>query len=241
MDIVAEGISRIFFRKNGDSNFFHAVRETNFEFGAGNITEIIGRSGSGKTTLINMLCGLLTPSEGRVLIGGRDLYQMDDQERSLFRNRHFGIIPQVQTGLSSLTVMENVLLPLAMYGRSGGKEEYAGQLLEELDILNLADVYSNELSGGELRRMSIARALAGRPDVIIADEPTGDLDAETTSIVLRCFRREADRGAAILIVTHDTEVRQYTDRVFPMDKGTLLPCSSVDQRSGGRGFSRGIP
>ena len=228
MEIAAEGISRIFFRRNGDSNFFHAVRETHFGFGPGRITEIIGRSGSGKTTLINMLCGLLTPSEGRVLIDGKNLYGMDDQERSLFRNRHFGIIPQVQTGLSSLTVMENVLLPLAMYGRSRGKEEYAGQLLEELDMSSLADVYSNELSGGELRRMSIARALAGRPDVIIADEPTGDLDAETTGEVLKCFRREADRGAAVLIVTHDPEVRQYADRFFSMDKGVLSPCSPAD-------------
>ena len=225
MEIVAENISRIFFRRSGESNFFHAVRETNFEIGPGCVTEIIGRSGSGKTTLVNMLCGLLTPSEGKVLIDGKNLYEMDDDERSLFRNRHFGIIPQGQTGLASLTVMENVLLPLAMYGRSAGQDAYAGQLLEELDMSHLADVYANELSGGELRRMSIARALAGRPEVIVADEPTGDLDDETTGAVLKRFRREADRGAAVLIVTHDSEVRQYADRIFHMDKGELLPCS----------------
>ena len=149
--LTAEGISRRYFRNGHGTNFFYAVEKADFGIDAGTLVEIIGRSGSGKTTLINMLGGMLTPSEGRVLLDGEDLYALDDDKRSLLRNRNIGIIPQGQTGLASLTVLENVLAPVAMYGDASAKETRAEELRAMMDIADLKEVYSNELSGGELR------------------------------------------------------------------------------------------
>ena len=221
MMIKAEGISRTFFRNGSNSNYFYAVEKTDFTMEEGHLTALIGRSGSGKTTFSNMLCGLLTPDEGKVFIDGKDLYSLPDEERAYFRNRVFGIIPQGQTGLQSLTVIENVLLPAAMYGDGSEKKDKAEELLKRLKIESLKEVYANELSGGELRRMAIARALINDPQIIIADEPTGDLDDESTGDVLKLLKETADNGAAVLLVTHDREVLKYADAVYRMNKGVL--------------------
>ena len=182
---------------------------------------MIGRSGSGKTTLINMLAGVLTPTEGSVMLDGQDIYKLSDTDRSITRCRHIGYIPQGQTGLQSLTVLENVLAPSVMYPSNSDQTKYAHELLNAMRIDDLSDIYSNELSGGELRRMSIARALINSPEIIIADEPTADLDNDTTSLVLGLFRQLADNGASVLIVTHESDVLSYADRVCKMDKGIL--------------------
>ena len=221
MKLRAGNVGRMYFRSSKNTNFFYAVESLDLELEEGKITVITGRSGSGKTTLINMLCGLLTPSCGRVLLDDKDLYASGDRERSLLRNRSFGIIPQGQTGLQCLTAAENVLLPVSMYGSSKGKEDKARILLEKLGIDDLWDVYSNELSGGELRRMSVARALINDPGIIIADEPTGDLDADTTVLVMELLKERARNGAAVLIVTHDKDVMPYADTVYTMEKGVL--------------------
>ena len=221
MKLKAEKVGRRYFRSGKDTNFFYAVQQLDFEPEEGSVTVITGRSGSGKTTLINMLCGLLTPSDGSVLLDGRDIYELSDRERSLLRNRSFGIIPQGQTGLQCLTVAENVLLPVSMYGRTGEKEDKAKKLLEMLGIDDLRDVYSNELSGGELRRMAVARALINDPEIIIADEPTADLDADTTVLVMELLKERAKDGASVIIVTHDRDVIPYADSVYTMDKGEL--------------------
>lgn len=221
MKLKAEKLGRMYFRSSRHTNFFYAIESLDFELKEGCITAVTGRSGSGKTTLINMLCGLLTPSNGRVLLDDTDIYALTDKERSLVRNRHFGIIPQGQTGLQSLTVLENVMLPAAIYGNAEVKKETAETLIEKLGISDLREVYSNELSGGELRRMSVARALINEPEIIIADEPTGDLDAETTVLVMELLKSRAKEGASVLIVTHDKDVLPYSDIVLTMEKGTL--------------------
>lgn len=221
MILTAEGISRIYFRNGKGTNFFRAVEPTDLRLEEGKLTEIVGRSGSGKTTLINMLGGLLTPSEGKVLLDGEDIYALDDDRRSALRNRLIGMIPQGQTGLGSFTVMENVLAPAAMYGDPSGKEERARELLKMMGIDGLEDVYSNELSGGELRRMSIARALINDPQIIIADEPTGDLDDDTTEMVLKLLKKCAQEGSAVLMVTHERAALSYADILYRMDKGVL--------------------
>ncbi len=221
MKLTAEKIGRMYFRSGRDTNFFYAVQSIDFEPEEGKVTVITGRSGSGKTTFINMLCGLLTPSCGKVMLDGKDIYALSDRERSLLRNRSFGIIPQGQTGLQCLTVAENVLLPVSMYGRAGEKEDKAKKLLEMLGIDDLWDVYSNELSGGELRRMSVARALINDPGIIVADEPTGDLDGDTTVLVMELLKKRSENGAAVIIVTHDKDVMPYADTVYTMEKGVL--------------------
>ncbi|MBQ3379978.1 MAG: ABC transporter ATP-binding protein [Clostridia bacterium] len=223
MKLIAEGIRRSFFRNKESANTFNAVEKTNFILPEGELTEIIGRSGSGKSTFANILAGLLKPSEGKVFIDGKDIYELEDKARSEFRNKHIGMIPQEQTGLRSLTVLENVLLPVSLYKDASKKESFAKELLKMVGIEDLWDVYSNELSGGELRRMVIARALINEPEIIIADEPTGDLDDETTNLVLKLLREAADRGASVLMNTHERKALAYADTVYRMDKGVLKP------------------
>ena len=221
MKLKAEKIGRMYFRSSKSTNYFYAVESLDFELTEGHITAVTGRSGSGKTTFINMLGGLLTPTDGRVLLDETDIYSLFDRERSLIRNRHFGIISQGQTGLQSLTVLENVMLPASMYGSGNEKKERAEMLLEKLGISDLGEVYSNELSGGELRRMSVARALINEPEIIIADEPTADLDADTTVLVMDLLKDCAKNGASVLLVTHDKDVLPYADIVLTMEKGVL--------------------
>lgn len=217
MKLEAKGISRNYFRNGKGTNWFCAVEPTDLILPEGSLTELVGRSGSGKTTLSNMLAGLLVPTGGTVMLDGEDLYALDDKRRSMLRGRHIGVVPQGQTGLQSLTVMENVLAPSMMYRDTAGKEERARELLGKMGILDLADVYSNELSGGELRRMSIARAMINSPEILIADEPTADLDDAATELVLKLLRAYADGGASVLVVTHEKDARRYADLLLTME------------------------
>jgi len=223
MELRAEGVSRLYIRQGKGKNFFFAVQKTDILLPAGKLTEITGRSGSGKGTLLNMLAGLLEPTEGRVLLDGQDLYALADKERSALRNRALGVISQGQTGLHSLTVLENVRLPSLMYAKEPCSEAWAEELLDRVGIAPLKNVYPNELSGGELRRLAIARALVMHPGVLLADEPTGDLDDENTHIVLSLLRACADDGMAVLLVTHETEAAAYADKVYKMSDGVLTP------------------
>lgn len=222
MKLKAEKICKKYNRKTNGASYFYAVNETDFALAENALTAIYGRSGGGKTTLLNMLGGLLAPSDGKVLIGGTDIYSMPDRELSAFRNKNIGIIPQGSTALPTLTVLENVLLPKLMYGeRSGSALHYAMKLLEKVEIAELREAMPNELSGGELRRMAIARALMNQPSVLLADEPTGDLDDENTALVLSLLRDTAKSGTSVLIVTHEGEAEKYADIVLKMDSGTL--------------------
>ncbi len=222
MKLKAEKICKKFNRKTSGASYFYAVNETDFELAESSLTAVYGRSGGGKTTFLNMLGGLLEPSGGRVLIDGTDIYSMPDRELSEFRNKNIGIIPQGSTALPTLTVLENVLLPRLMYGKSDDSaRKYAMELLEKVGIAELSQAMPNELSGGELRRMAIARALMNKPSVLLADEPTGDLDDENTALVLSLLRDTAKEGTSVLIVTHEGEAVSYADIVLKMDSGIL--------------------
>ena len=222
--LEARGARRQFFRKGRDSaQYFDAVAPTSLKLAAGQLVVLKGRSGSGKSTLLNMMAGLLEPSEGTVLLDGQDLYALDDPELSRLRNERIGVIPQGQTALHSISTVQNVTLPYLMYREDDGVEARAMDLLESLGIRELADCRPCELSGGELRRMAVARSLVCNPHVILADEPTGDLDDENTEIVLATLRRAADGGAAVLLVTHEQSAEAFADRVLRMDSGVLQP------------------
>ncbi len=220
MDIRAEGISRRYFRRTGEANYFEAVCRTDFTVETGKVTVLLGRSGSGKTTLLHMLAGLLTPTGGKIFLGDTDLYSLEDKALSEIRNKRIGVIPQGRSVIDTLTVLENILLPAALYGGESRGQE-ALEWMKKLDIAHLADSRPTELSGGELRRVAIVRALAGKPEVILADEPTGDLDDENTALVLSALRDAARDGAAVLLVTHEGEAKQYADEVWRMNAGTL--------------------
>ncbi|MBR2175498.1 MAG: ABC transporter ATP-binding protein [Clostridia bacterium] len=221
MILKAEAVTKKYFRKFADKNYFYAVNETDFVLKEGAVTEIIGRSGSGKTTFLNILAGLLSPSSGRVMLGDTDIYSLNDKKLSLLRNDNIGVIPQGQTGLDSLTVLENVKLPYILYGKGEDADERAAALLEMVGIAHLADSYPHELSGGEVRRLAIARALMKNPPVILADEPTGDLDDENTEIVFGILRKAADDGASVLLVTHESDAQRYADEIYRMNSGKL--------------------
>ncbi len=219
--LKAENLSMRYFRKTGKANHFFAVHDVSLELRPGEVTLLTGRSGSGKTTLLHMLAGLLTPTEGKVWLGGTDLYALQDKALSRLRREKIGMIPQSRSAIDTLTVLENVLLPALLNGEKGD-EQTAMRRLEALGIANLKDARPAELSGGELRRMAIAHTLAGSAEVILADEPTGDLDDENTAAALTLLRRAAEEdGKAVLLVTHDNEALRFGTQRFRMDGGRL--------------------
>lgn len=216
------GVRKEFFRKGRESaRYFDAVHDASFELAAGDIVACRGRSGSGKTTLLNIMGGLLLPTEGTVELQGQDLYALDDVQRSKLRNEAIGVVPQGQTALGSLTLLQNVVLPFGMYRPHQPVEERAMALLERLGIAGLADSYPAALSGGEMRRMAVARALVCRPRVLLADEPTGDLDDESTADVLEVLKTAAGEGMAVFMVTHDDQAAAAATRTMHMNAGEL--------------------
>jgi putative ABC transport system ATP-binding protein len=202
---------------------FNAVNRVNLSVEPGDFISIIGRSGSGKTTLLNMGAGLLHPTTGTVLFEGQDIYTLGDRDISFLRNEKTGYVPQGQSLLSNFTVFDNVCIPWHLFRREGDAEGRACILLEKMGISHLAASYPKELSGGEMRRAAIARSLINEPRLLIADEPTGDLDAQTTAEIMKLFRAIAREGTAVLIVTHELDTLDYGNKTYVMDGGNLLP------------------
>ncbi|WP_298634567.1 ABC transporter ATP-binding protein [uncultured Mobiluncus sp.] len=212
---------------------FNAVDSASLSIDAGQFVVVSGKSGNGKTTLLNLMMGLLRPSSGTVLVAGEDLSRLSDRELSQLRRFRLGMITQQQTLVSSLNVLDNVVLPatLPAQGRSSGQSSPAAveslpvnralNLLEKLDITDLTHAWPAELSGGEMRRVAIARALMPRPEILLADEPTGDLDDCSTAAVLGLFRELAQGGSAVVMVTHDAAAYEYCNRRFDMLNGRL--------------------
>ena len=221
MELRAEKISQDFLRYSAKDGYFIAVQETDFRLAAGALTVVTGRSGSGKSTLLHILGGLMKPVTGRVLVDDVDLYAMGEDARTRLRSRCIGIVPQRLMSLAALTVRENILLPALLAGKAEKFAPRADELMEHLGIRKLASVAPSELSGGELRRVTIARALVMQPGILLADEPTGDLDEENTQSVLRLLRETADAGTAVLLVTHEREAEAYADAAYTMTAGKL--------------------
>lgn len=227
--LKASHIRKQFLRQGKDTNVFHAVQDTDLTLYAGELTVLKGRSGSGKTTLLNMLAGLLQPTEGSVSVfppgqkpDAFDLYALDDEARARIRNRAFGVIPQGNSAIGSLTVSENILLPYTLYGDPLPDETRTDDILTRLGIVHLKREMPVALSGGELKRMAVARALLRHPLILFADEPTADLDDESTQTVFTLFREAADAGCAVFIVTHEDISGVRTDRLYHMDAGHLM-------------------
>ena len=207
------------YKRRGKS--FRAVDDIDFSINPGEFVMIEGESGSGKTTFLNLITGLTDPTSGVVLIDGRSLKDTGDKEISKIRNEKIKYIPQGESLLSALTVRENILFPFTIGGTKRPSDERLLEVAGKLGIAELLDEYPSELSGGEMRRATIARAVINKPSLIIADEPTGDLDDDTTALVLRLFRRLAEKGCSVLIVTHEQEAIHYADNIYRMEKGVL--------------------
>ena len=194
----------------------------------GEFVVLLGPSGSGKSTLLNLVAGIDRPDSGRVEVAGVGLHELNERERTLFRRRHLGFVFQFFNLLPTLTVLENLLLPIELKGRvDEGARRSALDLLARVGLDDRADAFPDRLSGGEQQRIAIARALVHEPDLILADEPTGNLDPETGERVLALINTLVrDEGRTLLAVTHSREVAASADRILRLDRGRLVEDAS---------------
>lgn len=200
----------------------HAVDSVNLQIKKGELLSIVGHSGSGKTTLLSLMGGLTKPNSGTVNIDGTNLWQIKDSKLSEFRNRKINFIYQFASLIPTLTALENVMLPSAFGKWTGQTDLKALDLLEMVGLADKTDNYPSELSGGQQRRVAIARAFINDPDIILADEPTGDLDEETEAEIFQLFNRfNRERQTTFIIVTHSSELAGKTNRQVRMDHGKL--------------------
>jgi len=212
------GVTKTYRRGKAD---FNAVDNAAFQVAAGELVVINGRSGSGKSTLLAIIAGLLPPNSGSVTLDGENLNLLRDGKLSRLRNEKIGFIPQGHCLLDSLSVIDNVALPYRLAKRGGDPYEHARLLLARLGIAELANQYPAQLSGGELRRAAIARALINSPRLLLADEPTGDLDPQNALNIFALFAEIAQTGAAVLAATHESARPRGCDKRLIMSGGTL--------------------
>ncbi len=199
-----------------------ALRGCTLSAARGEFTAVIGKSGSGKTTLLHCLAGLLVPDQGHIRIGSSFLTEMNEEQRSLFRLQNIGLVFQSCAMVPELTIGENLRLPFEAAGLKLDEERLA-ELKNRLDIADLEDRYPQECSGGQLQRAAITRALAGNPQVILADEPTGNLDQENTLTVFSMLKEcQREYGQTVILVTHDLMLAKQADRMVMMEDGRIL-------------------
>jgi putative ABC transport system ATP-binding protein len=200
----------------------HALRGVNFTVDKGEFVAIVGTSGSGKSTLLHMLGGLDNPTSGTVTIDGKELGNMKDEERTIFRRRKIGFIFQSFNLVPVLSVYENIVLPVEL---DGGKVDasYVEEIIHTLGLDEKVNAYPNQLSGGQQQRVAIARALAAAPAIILADEPTGNLDSKTSQDVLGLLKVIGERfGQTIVMITHNEEIAQMADRIIRIEDGQIV-------------------
>lgn len=196
------------------------------ELDGGDLVAVMGRSGSGKSTLIHVLAGLDAPDEGHVWVHGTDVTHLPPLDRAEFRLHNIGVVFQHFNLIPDLTVLENVLLPLAFaHAPRASRLERGEDLLRTFGLADLADRFPDVLSGGELQRIAVARALAPRPAVLLADEPTGNLDEENARGVVDALAKAARAGAAVLVATHDALVSDAAKARYGIVQGRLAPTS----------------
>lgn len=221
MKVELRAVSRTF--RIGDQ-VIEAVRDVSFAIGSGEFAAIIGHSGSGKSTLLSMIGGLARPTSGKVVIEGVDIWEQGDAYRCSFRNARIGFVFQFASLIPTLTAIDNVALP-RQFGpptRGAANEQDAILLLEKVGLGERLFSYPSELSGGQQRRVAIARALINRPALLLADEPTGDLDEETEAEVMELLLSSCrEFGAAFLMVTHNRTIAEGADQVFHLNGGRL--------------------
>ncbi|MDU5570211.1 MAG: ABC transporter ATP-binding protein [Peptoniphilus harei] len=217
--IKTENLSKSF--KRGSNTLF-AVKNVNFTLEEGEFVNIIGRSGSGKSTFLNLLSGLLKPTEGKIFAKGKDMSDFSDREISKYRNEIIGFVPQSLGTLPNLNVLENVSLPYYLFKRDDSAYEKAAMLLDEMGILHLKDDFPKNLSGGELKRVLIARSMINSPELLILDEPTSDLDKNTTMEIMDLLKKINSKGTALIIVTHELDILKYGNTLCQMEDGSLI-------------------
>ena len=205
------------------SEIVQALKNVNVEFEAGKIYAIIGRSGSGKSTLLYNIGLMDTLTKGSIYFNEKNVSQLNDKEKSRLRMKEIGFIFQGFNLNKNLKVNENILLPMFINEKytKEKREKKVRALLEMLDIGDKANRFPRELSGGEEQRVAIARALANEPEVILADEPTGNLDEENEKIIFEILKKLSLGGKCVIVVSHNPEIKEYADKIFEMNNGEL--------------------
>ena len=200
-----------------------AVDSVSFDMKTDEMVVIFGRSGSGKTTFLSLIGALTKPTSGKVSINGIDLWTLNDKEQSIFRNKNIGFIFQFPSLISTLNILDNLRVPTIFDEKDRVDENRARakKLLESVGLGDRLDSYASQLSGGEQRRVAIARALMNEPQIILADEPTGDLDEETEVEIVEILKKVNKDGTGVLMVTHNTDLASIAGRTIRMASGTL--------------------
>ncbi len=216
--VDVNNVYKIFERGGRD---FTALNDVNFSVNSGDFINIVGKSGSGKSTLLTILSAIQEPTKGGVRVLERKISEMTDDEKSHYRNEFVGYVPQTLGTLSTLNVIDNVRLPHFFMKREGDGIKRAEELLDMCGILHLKYEFPRNLSGGEVKRVLIARALMNEPKILLADEPTSDLDSATSSEIMEMLKKINDDGTTIIIVTHDDDLLKYGSRLLEMSDGKL--------------------
>ena len=206
-----------------------ALNKANIEVKQGEFVAILGTSGSGKSTFLNLVGGLDTPTKGEIFIKGKDISKLKKEEQTIFRRRYIGFVFQNYSLMPVLNVYDNVVLPISFDKGQGINHEYIKSLLTELGLWDKRKKYPYELSGGQQQRVAIARALANKPAIIIADEPTGNLDSKTTSEVIGVLKSSSHKyNQTIIMVTHNEVLAQACDRILRIEDGILRKVGEQD-------------
>lgn len=217
--LQTENLTKIY----GDGeNAVHALHGINLTVEKGEFTAIVGTSGSGKSTLLHMLGGLDRPTTGKVMVDGKDIFSLSEEQLTIFRRRKIGFVFQSYNLVPVLNLYENIVLPLELDGKKIDRE-YIDQIAETLGLKDRLEALPNQLSGGQQQRVAIARALAGTPSIILADEPTGNLDSKTSQDVLSLLKVTSEKfGQTIVMITHNEEIAQMADRIIHIEDGCIF-------------------
>lgn len=220
--LAAEDVGKVY---GEGSAATRALSSVSFSIAEGEVASLVGQSGSGKSTLLNLLGLLDTPTSGRVLLSDQDTSELNRRERARLRSETIGFVFQFHHLLPEFSVFENLMMPVRISGRKVGDDDRQ-RVRELLDLLGLAGLEgknANQLSGGQKQRVAVGRALMKRPGIVLADEPTGNLDTSNTDAVYRLFREvNREQGTGFLIVTHDRGVAEMTDRILEVRDGALV-------------------
>lgn len=217
--LQAQGLKKIY---GSGENAIHALDGVELNVEKGEFVAIIGTSGSGKSTLLHMLGGLDRPTSGTVTVDGRDLSSLSDEELTIFRRRKIGFVFQNYNLVPVLNVMENIVLPIRLDGKQVD-ETYVKEIIQVLGLEKKLQNLPNNLSGGQQQRVAIARALAAKPAIILADEPTGNLDSKTSQDVLSLLKVTSQRfSQTIVMITHNEEIAQLANRIIRIEDGRIV-------------------
>jgi ABC-type lipoprotein export system ATPase subunit len=226
--VLLENVEKVFKSPAGS---FRALKGIDLQVKAGEFVAVVGPSGSGKSTLINMITGIDRPTSGEVHVVGERLTEMSENQVAKWRGRHVGVVFQFFQLLPTLTVLENVMMPMHYAGTyKGERRERAMELLELVEVPDTADKYPSQISGGQQQRAAIARALSNDPALIVGDEPTGNLDTVSAGLVFGLFEELVEGGKTIIMVTHDRDLAGNIPRVEEVRNGQLVSPEDIDRR-----------